>query len=96
LSTRLKEHNRDTLSRNILKNLEKTALTKHAAQSGLAFNWDYAHVLHHVNSYHKRIFSESLYINLKTNTVNDKSSNFPAIYYNVLKHEQSLSVTELP
>jgi len=42
LSTRLKEHHRDTLPRNILKNPEKTALTKHAAQSGHAFNWDYA------------------------------------------------------
>jgi len=56
LSTRLKEHHRDTLPRNILKNSEKTALTKHAAQSGHAFNWDYARVLHHVNSYHKCIF----------------------------------------
>jgi len=28
--------------------------------------------------------------------VNDKSANFPAIYYNVLKHERSLSVTGLP
>jgi len=71
-------------------------LPKHAAQSGHAFNWDYAHVLHHINSYHKRIFSESLYINKKTNTVNDKSANFPAIYYNVLKHERSLSVTGIP
>jgi len=96
LSTRLKEHHRDTLPRNILKNPEKTALTKHAAQSGHAFNWDYGHVLHYVNSYHKRIFLESLYITLKTNTVNDKSANFPAIYYNVLKHERSLSVTGLP
>jgi len=66
---------------------EKTALAKHAAPSGHAFNWDYAHVLHRVNNCHKRIFLESLYINLKTNTVNDKSANFPAIYYNVLKHE---------
>jgi len=98
LSTRLKEHHRDTFPRNILENPEKTALTKPAAQSGHAFNWDYAHVLHHVNSYHKRIVLESLYINLKTNTVtvNDKSANFPAIYYNVLKHERSLSVTGLP
>jgi len=96
LSTRLKEHHRDTLPRNILKNPEKTALIKHAAQSGHAFNWDYAHVLHHVNSYHKRTFLESLYINLKTNTVNDKSANFPAIYYNVSKHERNLSVTGLP
>ena len=39
LSTRLKEHHRDTLPRNILKNLEKTALTKHAVRSGHAFNW---------------------------------------------------------
>jgi len=60
-------------------------LRKHAAQSSHSFNWDYAHVLHHVNSYHKRIFLESLYINLKTNTLNDKSANFPAIYYNVFK-----------
>jgi len=30
----------------------------------------------------------------KTNTVNDKSANFLAIYYKVLKHERSLSVTE--
>jgi len=90
LSTRLKEHHRDTL-----KKQEKTALTKHATQSGHTFNWDYAHVLHHVKSYHERIFLESLYINLKTNTVNDKSANFPAIYYNVLKHERSLSVTRL-
>ena len=96
LSTRLKEHHRDTLPRNILKNPEKTALTKHATQSGHAFNWDYPQVLHHVNNYHKRIFLESLYIDLKTNTVNDKSANFPAIYYNVLKHERSLSVTRLP
>jgi len=87
LSTRLKEHHRDALPRNILKNREKTALTKHAAQSGHAFNWVHAHVLHRVNNYHKRIFLESLYNNLKTNTVNDKSANFPAIYYNVLKHE---------
>ena len=27
--------------------------------------------------------------------MNDKSANFPAIYYNVLKHERSLSVTGL-
>ena len=96
LSTRLKEHHRDTLPRNILKNPEKTALRKHAAQSGHAFNWDYARVLHNINSYHKHIFLESLYINLRTNTVNDKSSSFPAIYYNVLKHERSLSITGLP
>ena len=63
------------------------ALTKHAAQSGHAFIWDYAHVLHRVNNYHKRILLEYLYINLKTNTVDDESANFPAIYYNVLKHE---------
>jgi len=75
---------------------QKTALTKHAAQCGHAFNWDYAHVIHHVNSYHKRIFLECLYLNLKTNTVNDKSANFPAIHYDVLKHEQSLAVTGLP
>ena len=50
----------------------------------------------HVNSYHKRIFSESLHINLKANTMNDKSTNFPAIYYNVLNHEWNLSVTGLP
>ena len=87
LSTRLKEHHRDALPRHILKNPEKTALTKHAAQSGHAFKWDYAHVLHRVNNYHKRILLESLYINLKTNTVNDKSANFPDIYYNVLKDE---------
>jgi len=31
LSTRLKEQHRHTLPRNILKKLEKTALTKHAA-----------------------------------------------------------------
>jgi len=49
LSTRLKEHHRDALPRNVLKNPEKTALTKHAAQSGHAFHWDYAHVLHRVN-----------------------------------------------
>jgi len=79
-----------------LKTQKKTALTKHATQSGHAFNWDYPQVLHHVNNYHKRIFLESLYIDLKTNTVNDKSANFPAIYYNVLKHERSLSVTRLP
>jgi len=30
------------------------------------------------------------------NDVNDKSAHFPAIYYNVLKHERSLSVTEPP
>jgi len=96
LSNRLKEHHRDALPWNILKNPEKTELTKHAAQSGNAFNWDYAHVLHHVNGYHKWIFLESLYIILKTNTVNDKSANFPAIYFSVLKHERSLSVTGLP
>jgi len=77
----------DALSRNILKNPEKTALAKHAAKSGHAFNWDYAHVLHRVNSYHKHIFLEFLYINLKSNAVNDKRANFPTIYYNVLKHE---------
>ena len=65
---------------------------QHAAQRGHAFNWDYAHVLHRVNNYHKRIFLESLYIILKTNTVNDESATFPPIYYNVLKHEWSLSV----
>jgi len=37
-----------------------------------------------------------LHINLKTNTVDDKSANFPGIYFNVLKHERSLSVTEPP
>jgi len=56
LNTRLKEHHRVTLPRNILKNPEKSTLAKHAAQSGRAFNWGCAHVLHHVNSYHKRIF----------------------------------------
>jgi len=35
-----------------------------------------------------------LHINLKTNTVNDKSAYLPAIYYNVLKHE--LSFYQLP
>jgi len=44
LSTRLKEHNRDALPRNILKKQKKTALTEHAAQSGYGFNWDCAHV----------------------------------------------------
>ena len=72
-----------------------SALTKHAAQSGHVFNWDYAYVLHRVNNYHKRIFLESLYINLKTNTVNDKSANFPATYYKFLKHDWSLSVIYL-
>ena len=43
LSNRLKEHHRDTLPGNIFKKTEKTALTKHATQSGHAFNWDYAH-----------------------------------------------------
>jgi len=62
LSTRLNEHHRDTLPRNSLKNPEKTALTTRAAQSGHAFNWDYACVLHHVNSYHKRIFFQNLCI----------------------------------
>ena len=95
LSTRLKEHHGDALPWNILKNLEKAALKKHAAQSGHAFNWDNAHVLHRVNNYHERIFLESLYINLKTNTVNDKCANFRAIYYNILKHEWSLSVIYL-
>jgi len=52
--------------------------------------------IHHANSYHKRIFLESLYINSKTNTVNDISANFPAIYYSVSKHEGSLSVAEPP
>jgi len=33
------------------------------------------------------MFVESLYIILKTNTINDKSASFPAIYHNVLKHE---------
>jgi len=33
---------------------------------------------------------------LKTNSVNDKSANFLAIYYMVLKHERSLAVTEPP
>jgi len=28
--------------------------------------------------------------------VNDESAKFPAIYYNVLKHGRSLSVTERP
>jgi len=55
LSTRLKVYNKDTLRKNILKNPDKTALIKHAAQSGHGFDWDYAHVLHHVNSYHKHI-----------------------------------------
>ena len=51
LSTPLKEHHRDTLPRNILKNPYKTALTKDAAQSSHGFNWDCAHVLHHENSF---------------------------------------------
>jgi len=76
----------DTLPQNILKNTEKPALTKHPAQSCHGFDWDCSHVLHHINSYHKRIFLESLYINLKTTTINDKSANFLAIYHNVLKH----------
>jgi len=28
----------------------------------ISFSWDYTHVLHDVNSYHKRVFVESLYI----------------------------------
>jgi len=32
-------------------------------------------------------FLEFLYINLGTNTMNDKSANFPALYHNILKHE---------
>ena len=55
---------------------KKTALTKHAAQSGHAFKWDHTHVLHHANSYHKRIFFKFLYITLKTNTINDKSAKY--------------------
>jgi len=50
LSTWLKECHRDTLPKNILKNPEKTALTKQAAQSCHVFDWDCAQVLHHVNS----------------------------------------------
>ena len=42
------------------------------------------------------MFLESLYIILKTNTINDKSANFPPIYHNILKHEWKLSVTWLP
>jgi len=60
---------------------------KHAAQSGYGFYWDCVHVLNHANGYNKRIFIESLYINLKINTMNDKNANFPAIYQNILKHE---------
>jgi len=37
------------LLKNILKNPEKRALTKHAAQNGHGFDWDCAHVLHQVN-----------------------------------------------
>jgi len=83
LSTWLKEHHRYTLPKNILKNPEKTALTKHAAQSGHVFNWDCAHVLHHVNTCHKCIFLETLHISLKTNAMTDKITNFPAIYHNI-------------
>jgi len=32
-------------------------------------------------------YLESLYITLKTNTMNDNRADFPAIYHNVLKHE---------
>jgi len=55
LSTRLNEHQRDTLPRNIFKNQERTALTKHAIQCVHGFNWDYFHVLQHENSCHKTI-----------------------------------------
>jgi len=75
---------------------KKTASTTHAGQSGHGFNWDHTRVLHHVNSYNKCMFLESLYIILKTNTINDKSANFPPIYHNILKHEWKLSVTWLP
>jgi len=78
-----------------LKTQKKTTLTNHAAQSRYAFNWNCAHVLHDVNSYHKHVFQNFVF-NLKTNTVNDKSANFPAIYYNVLKDERNVSVTEHP
>jgi len=46
------EHNRvpHASLKNILKTPEKTALTKHLAQSGNVFYWDCAHVLHDVNS----------------------------------------------
>ena len=46
------EHNRAAHAslKNILKTPEKTALTKHLAQSGNVFYWDCAHVLHDVNS----------------------------------------------
>jgi len=87
LSAQLKEHNRDTLPKNILKIPEKVALTKHAPKVAMDFDWDCAHILHHVNSNHKRIFIESLYINLNTNTMNGKSANFQANYPNFLKHE---------
>jgi len=33
---------------------------------------------------------ESVYIILKTNTINDKRASFRAIYHNVLKHEWNL------
>ena len=41
-------------------------------------------------------YLESLYITLKTNTMNDNRADFPAIYHNVLKHEWNLSVSWLP
>jgi len=59
LSTRLKEHYRDTLPKNIFEIPENAGLTEHAAQSGHGFGWVCAHVLHHVNSYHTRSFLES-------------------------------------
>jgi len=67
-----------------------TQVLKHADQSVHCFNWGYAHVLHHVNSYHTRFFLES-----KTNTMNDKSVNLPDIYHYVLKREWNLSANWL-
>jgi len=52
----MKDHHRDTLPENIVKNREKTALTKHAAQNTHGFNWDFIHVAHLANSRGERVF----------------------------------------
>jgi len=64
------------------KTTEKTALAKHAARSGHGFDWGcatfYIMQIATISAFFKNHF------NLKTNIMNNKSANFPAVYHNVL------------
>jgi len=73
--TQIKEHRKDISPGNLIKNPKSVKATR--GQSGHGFNWECDRVLHYLSNYHKRIFLVS-YINLKANTINDISVQFPS------------------